>query len=90
MLPDQYVQTMKVLHHEAPQMPLEDIYQVLEAELGRLNLHIYRCIQFTENHSNIICPPQNDESVRNFSKKYKDGVNVKVFPPTPLKIEIHF
>ena len=48
-------------------MPLEDIYQVLEAELGRLNLHIYRCIQFTENHSNIICPPQNDESVRNFS-----------------------
>jgi len=29
-------------------MPLEDIYQVLEAELGRLNLHIYRGIQFTE------------------------------------------
>jgi len=35
LLPDEYVQTMKVLHHRAPQMPLEDIYSVLQQELGR-------------------------------------------------------
>jgi len=34
LLPDEYVNTMKVLHHEAPKMPLEDIYDVISKELG--------------------------------------------------------
>ena len=35
LLPEEYVQTMRVLHHDAPSMPLEDIYGVLREELGR-------------------------------------------------------
>jgi len=34
LLPDEYVNTMKILHHEAPKMPLSDIYSVIETELG--------------------------------------------------------
>lgn len=33
LLPSEYVQTMKVLHSDAPQSPLGDIYHVLEEEL---------------------------------------------------------
>jgi aarF domain-containing kinase len=35
LLPDEYVQTMRVLHHDAPSMPLQDIYEVLREELGK-------------------------------------------------------
>ena len=28
----------KVLHHRAPQMPLEDIYSVLQQELGKYSV----------------------------------------------------
>lgn len=35
LLPDEYVQTMRVLHHNAPSMPLDDIYEVLREELGQ-------------------------------------------------------
>ena len=35
LLPEEYVDTMKVLHNRSPQMPLEDIYSVLKEELGR-------------------------------------------------------
>ena len=35
LLPEEYVNTMKVLHNRSPQMPLEDIYSVLREELGR-------------------------------------------------------
>jgi aarF domain-containing kinase len=35
LLPDEYVQTMRVLHHDAPSMPLQDIYSVIREELGR-------------------------------------------------------
>lgn len=34
LLPTEYVQTMKVLHSDAPQSPLRDIYHVLEEELN--------------------------------------------------------
>ena len=35
LLPEEYVDTMKVLHNRSPQMPLEDIYSVLREELGK-------------------------------------------------------
>jgi len=35
LLPEEYVNTMKVLHNRSPQMPLDDIYSVLREELGR-------------------------------------------------------
>ena len=35
LLPEEYVNTMKVLHNRSPQMPLEDIYSVLREELGK-------------------------------------------------------
>jgi len=35
LLPDQYVNTMKVLHSGAPEMPLHDIYSVVREELGQ-------------------------------------------------------
>ena len=35
LLPEEYVETMRVLHHDAPSMPLADIYGVLREELGR-------------------------------------------------------
>ena len=35
LLPEEYVNTMKVLHNRSPQMPLEDIYSVLREELGQ-------------------------------------------------------
>jgi len=35
LLPEEYVNTMKVLHSRAPEMPLEDIYSVLKEELGK-------------------------------------------------------
>ena len=35
LLPEEYVDTMKVLHNRSPQMPLEDIYSVLKEELGK-------------------------------------------------------
>ena len=34
LLPEEYVNTMKVLHNRSPQMPLDDIYSVLREELG--------------------------------------------------------
>ena len=34
LLPLEYVQTMKVLHSDAPQSPLSDIYTVIVEELG--------------------------------------------------------
>ena len=39
LLPEEYVDTMKVLHNRSPQMPLEDIYSVLREELGK---EVYR------------------------------------------------
>ena len=33
LLPEEYVQTMKVLHHRAPEMPLENVYQVIKEDL---------------------------------------------------------
>ena len=33
LLPSEYVQTMKVLHSDAPQSPLGDIHHVIEEEL---------------------------------------------------------
>jgi len=35
LLPEEYVNTMKVLHSRAPYMPLEDIYGVVREELGQ-------------------------------------------------------
>ena len=35
LLPEEYVDTMKVLHNRSPQIPLEDIYSVLREELGK-------------------------------------------------------
>jgi len=35
LLPEEYVNTMKVLHNRSPQMPLDDIYSVLREELGK-------------------------------------------------------
>ena len=35
LLPEEYVSTMKVLHSKAPKMDLEDIYSVLEEDLGK-------------------------------------------------------
>jgi len=35
LLPDEYVSTMKILHHQVPKLPLEDVYSVLELELGK-------------------------------------------------------
>jgi len=35
LLPEEYVETMKVLHHEAPRMPLDDVYDVIQSELGK-------------------------------------------------------
>merc|ERR1719219_2315975 len=35
LLPEEYVNTMKVLHNRSPQMPLADIYSVIREELGQ-------------------------------------------------------
>jgi len=35
LLPTEYVETMRVLHSKAPEMPLKDIYQVIREELGK-------------------------------------------------------
>lgn len=35
LLPEEYVNTMKVLHNRSPQMPLDDIYSVIREELGQ-------------------------------------------------------
>ncbi|XP_064602704.1 aarF domain-containing protein kinase 1-like [Liolophura sinensis] len=35
LLPAEYVQTLKVLHSEAPQSSLEDLYSVIEEDLGK-------------------------------------------------------
>ena len=35
LLPEEYVNTMKVLHNRSPQMPLDAIYSVLREELGK-------------------------------------------------------
>ena len=35
LLPKEYVQTMKILHNQAPQSPVEDLYRVFEEDLGR-------------------------------------------------------
>jgi len=35
LLPEEYVNTMKVLHSRSPEMPLEDIYSVIREELGK-------------------------------------------------------
>ncbi|XP_040567744.1 aarF domain-containing protein kinase 1 [Lepeophtheirus salmonis] len=34
LLPSEYVETMKVLHHKAPEMPLNDVFTVLKEDLG--------------------------------------------------------
>jgi aarF domain-containing kinase len=41
LLPDEYVETMKVLHSRAPEMPLDDIYSVLNEELGKDPTHLF-------------------------------------------------
>ena len=35
LLPEEYVNTMRVLHNRSPQMPPEDFYSVLREELGQ-------------------------------------------------------
>ena len=35
LLPKEYVQTMKVLHNQAPQSPVEDLYRVFEEDIGK-------------------------------------------------------
>lgn len=35
LLPEEYVNTMKVLHNRSPQMSLDDIYSVLREKLGK-------------------------------------------------------
>ena len=35
LLPDEYVNTMKVLHHNAPEMGLRDVFAVIREDLGR-------------------------------------------------------
>ena len=40
LLPKEYVQTMKVLHNQAPQSPVEDLYMVFEEDLGR-KVHVF-------------------------------------------------
>ena len=34
LLPDEYVSTLKVLHHKAPEMGLDDVYMVIKEDLG--------------------------------------------------------
>ena len=43
LLPEEYVNTMKVLHSRAPEMPLEDIYSVLKEELGKDVRYFFAC-----------------------------------------------
>ncbi len=33
LLPEEYVQTLKVLHHRAPEMDLEDVFKVIRDDL---------------------------------------------------------
>ena len=35
LLPEEYVNTMKVLHNRSPQMSLDDIYSVLREKLAK-------------------------------------------------------
>lgn len=35
LLPDEYVSTLKVLHHRAPEMNLKDVYEVIREDLQR-------------------------------------------------------
>ena len=35
LLPEEYVQTLKVLHHRAPEMSLKDVYSVIREDLGK-------------------------------------------------------
>ena len=35
LLPKEYVQTMKVFHNQAPQSALEELYKVIEEDLGQ-------------------------------------------------------
>jgi len=41
LLPEEYVNTMKVLHSNAPEMPLEDIYEVIREELKKEPLELF-------------------------------------------------
>ena len=35
LLPKEYVETMKVLHSDAPQSPKEDLFKVIKEDLGK-------------------------------------------------------
>jgi aarF domain-containing kinase len=48
LLPAEYVKTMKIFHNEAPQSELEDVYRVIEEDLGKkvgnvLVVNLVRC-----------------------------------------------
>ena len=51
LLPEEYVNTMKVLHNRSPQMPLDDIYSVLREELGQ----DVRWLLMIELETNCVC-----------------------------------
>ena len=49
LLPEEYVNTMKVLHNRSPQMPLDDIYSVIREELGQdVSSNVWRLFLFIE------------------------------------------
>ncbi len=35
LLPEEYVSTMKVLHHKAPEMSIKDVFAVIREDLGK-------------------------------------------------------
>lgn len=40
LLPHEYTQTMKIFHNQAPQTSLEDLYRVIEDDLGKKVIQI--------------------------------------------------
>ena len=50
LLPDEYVQTLKILHHKAPEMGMDDVYQVIREDLGVEVRIIYSRCNNTCNH----------------------------------------
>lgn len=55
LLPQEYVNTMKVLHSKAPESPLEEIKQVLEEELKCKVIYVYILSALSSSVVLIVC-----------------------------------
>ena len=47
LLPKEYVEVMRVLHSDAPQTPVEELYKVIKEDLGQEVCSHIQCVNFT-------------------------------------------